>query len=269
MPRPQPSIARALLFCIAAIWICFPVPAAAQAVAGASQALRATRITLPGEAGHPAITCKAVFFDDRHHSIRVLDLAPPGEPRVVFADAMRDNSALAGINGGFFGPNLEPLGLMVANGRTTGRIATGALTSGVWVRTANALLLMRTAEYQARVPAIQPVELIQAGPFLVDGRRQVAGLEATKLRQRSAVVHDNRHAWMLLSTSPASLAGLGRALARPDSLPGITVVRALNLDGGSSCAWFHQAPGAQATITPPGKPIRNAVAVTPKESTRP
>jgi uncharacterized protein YigE (DUF2233 family) len=218
------------------------------------------RLPVPGAAGE-TIRLDGFAFDDRHHSIRIVDNGLPSKPRFgSLAAAMEACGAVAGSNGGFFDPQGAPLGLMVAGGRATGRMAGGALTSGVWFRTSRHLLLLRTGEFQARErPDV--AELIQAGPFVVDGGSATAGLEATKARTRTVILHDQRHAWLLAVSSPATLQALGAALGAADRVGGVEVVRALNLDGGSSSALWTRASGSLQT---PLRRVRNFVAIVPK-----
>ena len=212
-----------------------------------------------------ALGAKGFFFHDAYHSIRVLDLMPEPGKYAGFAAAMEEAGAVAGINGGFFTPEAEPLGLMVTDGRATGALRSSALTSGVWIRTPCVLLLLRVAEFRARRGALEPTQLIQSGPFLVDGGNPVAGLEPTQSRPRSLVVHDMRHRWMLIQTPSVTLAALGEALAREGAVPDVPVVRALNLDGGNSCGWFVAAGNhGRRASSPPLRRVRNAVAIVPK-----
>jgi hypothetical protein len=64
-----------------------------------------------------------------------------------------------------------------------------------------------------------------------------------------------------LTTAPVTLAGLGQILARPGLFGDLKIDRALNLDGGSSTALWVAADGFSR---PEWKPVRNAVAVTPR-----
>lgn len=216
--------------------------------------------TLPPDARGNSIRVEGYSFDDRNHSFRVVDEGSLAAQRFGGLDpAMRQVRALAGINGGFFSPEGAPLGKMVADGVSTGRLARGSLTSGVIFRGEKGLILWRTAEYEAKgsPPARQ---MLQAGPFLVDAGAKVAGLEASKSRPRSFVAYDGKHGWVIGTTGPCTLAGLSDALARARTLDGVVLTRALNLDGGSSTGLWIDGK----VIRRPWSKVRNYLAVVPK-----
>lgn len=215
---------------------------------------------LPPDAGGNSIRVEGFSFDDRAHSFRVVDEGSLTAPRYGGLDpAMRQAGAVAGINGGFFSPEGAPLGRMVADGVVTGRLARGSLTSGVIFRGDRGLFLWRVSEYEAKgsPPALQ---MLQAGPFLLDARAKVAGLEATKSRPRSFVAHDGKHAWVIATAGSCTLAALSDALARAGTLDGVVLARALNLDGGSSTGLWIQGK----TVRRPWAKVRNYLAVVPK-----
>ena len=210
-------------------------------------------------AGGPALRFDGYVFDDREASLRVVDESSLDKPRFGGIDpAMRSVGALAGVNGGFFSPDGAPLGQMIADGKTTGGIARGALTSGVVYRTAQGVTLARVAEYASR-PRPGVSQLLQGGPFLVDAKLAVPGLEASKARTRTLVIHDGAHGWVIGVTGSISLDELARTLASTQTLGGVKIHRALNLDGGSSSAcWI-----AGKSLRTPWKTVRNYLAVVP------
>lgn len=215
---------------------------------------------LPSTPGGPLIRIEGFSFEDRQHSFRVVDEEGLAAQRHGGLDpAMRWAGAVAGINGGFFSPEGAPLGLMVADGKRTGRLARGSLTSGLIIRTERGLFLWRVAEYEAK-GSPEARQLLQAGPFLVDANAKVPGLEATKSRVRSFVAHDGKHGWVIATTSSCTLAGLADALARTAELDGVAIQRALNLDGGSSTGFWI----AGKMTRRPWSKVRNYLAVVPK-----
>lgn len=215
---------------------------------------------LPPDAVGNSIRVEGFSFDDRAHSFRLVDEGGLTTPRHGGLDpAMRWAGAVAGINGGFFSPEGAPLGMMVADGAVTGRLARGSLTSGIVFRGDRGLFLWRVAEYEAKGPPAAR-QMLQAGPFLVDARSRVAGLEATKSRARSFVAHDGNHAWIIATTNSCTLAGLSDSLARAGILDGMTLERVLNLDGGSSTGLWVQGK----VVRRPWAKVRNYLAVVPK-----
>ncbi len=216
------------------------------------------------DAGSGPIRVRGYAFDDRTESIRLVDEGSLDHPRFGGIDrAMQAAGAVAGCNGGFFAPDAVPLGLMVADGVATGRLAGGVLTGGVLFRDDRCLLLLRVNEFRSR-PRPRIAQLVQAGPLLVDAGRTVAGLDDSKPRCRTILVHDQVHTWAIGVTGEVTLRDLGAALAAAGQAGGVRAVRALNLDGGSSsCLWVRGAPGGPV-LRNAWKPVRNYLAIVPK-----
>jgi uncharacterized protein YigE (DUF2233 family) len=177
------------------------------------------------------ILFEGVAFDSRSHRLVVADQAEGPGSRWPDAEAAASAyHGLAAINAGFFTPQGEPLGKVVAAGIPVGSWnRSSSLGSGVWLEAANAMLKRREA-----VPAsLAARELIQAGPMLVENHQPVAGLEATKSSVRTVILWDGASRWWIGRASACTLDALAHALtsARPAAWP---VRHALNLDGGRS-----------------------------------
>jgi len=196
-----------------------------------------------------------VRFDRSRCTLRVLDLARG----TTVADALKASGALAGVNGGYFKPDHSPIGLVVSKGVKLHPMENAKILTGVLAVTPRGASLLRTSEFNAGADLR---EALQAGPFLVDHGRTVAGLDATRRAERTVLLADSQGVVALLTTGPVSLAELGRILATPALLPGLKIDRALNLDGGSSTAlWVGADP--TSTSRPEWKAVRNAVALVP------
>ena len=195
-----------------------------------------------------------VTFDRSRCALRVLDLAPG---RTV-AEAAQKSGALAGVNGGYFKPDRTPLGLVISRGVTLHPLESAKILTGVLAVTPRGATLLRTSEVKAG-PELR--EALQAGPFLVDHGKAVAGLTAIRRAERTVLLADSKGVAALLTTAPVTLAELGSILATPGILPGLKIDRALNLDGGSSTAlWVDADPPISR---PEWKPVRIAVAIVP------
>jgi uncharacterized protein YigE (DUF2233 family) len=105
---------------------------------------------------------------------------------------------------------------------------------------------------------------IQSGPFLVEGNKRIRGLNDSQLARRTfAAVATNDHA-LLGFSSDVSLAELANILATAPILADSKIHRAMNLDGGSSSAfWFAREDGSAFSIAG-RKPVRDFVGVVPK-----
>lgn len=209
--------------------------------------------TVAAPAGFSA-ALRVVRFERHRTALRVIEL-PPG---ATVAEGARHAGALAAVNGGYFQRDGTPLGLVVSGGKTLHPAEASKILTGVLVVTPWGATLLRTAEFR---PGGTVREALQAGPFLVDRGRPVPGLNATRRAERTVLVADRKGVTALVTTEAVTLAELGNLLAVPGLIEGVTVERALNLDGGTSTAlWVWGDPPVSR---PEWKPVRNAVAVVP------
>lgn len=205
-----------------------------------------------------------LWFSGKDHTFRVIDNGLITSPKYpTLSTALRAHGCIAGCNGGFFGKEHEPLGLMIAKGTTIGAISSGALASGILLNSGKRNpYLLRKAEYG---PKYAPTDLLQAGPFLVDQGKMVAGLSPERPARRTFVLHDGKDGFAIGLSDALTLAELGEILSTPDFAPGHRIFRALNLDGGSSSGLFWDR-GSEATPVQvePLKTVRNFLGIVPR-----
>lgn len=179
------------------------------------------------------IRFEGVAFDVRSHRLRVADQA--GGPGTRWADAeaaMCDFGGVAALNAGFFTPEGAPLGKVVAAGHGLGAWnRTSSLGSGVWLESVAGELAIR--RHEAVADPGTALELVQAGPLLVERGRAVTGLDGTKSSVRSLILWNGGSRWWMGRASACTLAELGAALAG-GSPSEWAVDMGLNLDGGRS-----------------------------------
>ena len=135
------------------------------------------------------------------------------------------------------------------------RLLTGVLAAGT-----RGIQIARIGEFSRRQKLNAAVE---CGPFLVDLGVRVSGLEATRTARRTfaAVTRSDRVA--LGFCSEVSLAELSQILTVPLA-DEFTIWRALNLDGGSSSAfWFKRKEGSAVSISEQ-KTVRDFVGIVAK-----
>ncbi len=169
----------------------------------------------------------------------------------------------AGINGGFFGADQSgtPLGIVVQNGATISKLATGAFTvAGIVYDTGTSIHLQRSKTFAGLVNGPKMKSAIQGGPFLVENAQTVDGLDARKSTYRTFIATDGQSGWCIGVTSPMTLKELSQWLARKGALGKFTVKTALNLDGGTSSAFWCKTP---ALSYPSLKKVRNYIGVQP------
>lgn len=203
-----------------------------------------------------------VRFNATDALLRVVDQGTDGEKDL--AGAMMAAGANAGINGGYFHPDRQPLGLVVSGGVTIHPEERARLLSGVLLVFANgSMKLQRVHEPR---PKLEVREALQAGPFLVDGGRSVSGLENSRAARRSVLATDGAGRWAILIIDRVTLAEAAGLLATPGILgEGIQIQRALNLDGGSSTGlWVKGEAGAAPRYRPEFGTVRNFLGIFPR-----
>jgi hypothetical protein len=204
------------------------------------------------------VSLELALFVIKSCTLRVID--QPTEPRVDLDQAMRRENCLAGVNGGYFDPDYRPIGLLIVDGKTIAPLQRARLLSGILTAAAGKVQIVRAGEFSSRQKISAAV---QCGPMLVDGGSRVRGLEATRGARRTfaAIVAAGDRA-ALGFCSDATLADLAAILtAKPGDLK---FQRALNLDGGSSSAfWFKRTGGSVFSISE-RKTVRDFVGVIPR-----
>ncbi len=234
-----------------------------------------TERTSPPETLHPAashyqirivspaksIDLDLVIFDSRQLRLAVIDQPNPNAGGRSIASLMRQHNAVAGVNGGFFSPDFKPLGLSISNGRLLSSFTTSSLIAGTALQLGDQSYLIWNSEYQGHSNI---TDALQAGPRLLESSRPIKGLDTSKSRARTFIATDGSFLWAIGTADSCSLGDLAQALATPGALPGLSPMRALNLDGGNSTAiWFRNLSGKE-TSRPGLSTVRNYLAIIPK-----
>jgi exopolysaccharide biosynthesis protein len=197
------------------------------------------------------------LFSTKSATLRVID-NPTGADDL--AAVARRTRAVAGVNGGYFDPQDLPLGLLISDGKLIAPLRKARLLSGVVIASKGRIELLRYAEYSAKKNA---TAALQCGPFLVDGGQRVPGLNDVRSARRTFILTGGGDRAAIGLCSGVTLAAMGEILATPGVVPDLKVQRALNLDGGSSSAfWFNGVTGPFSLREL--KRVRNFVVVVPK-----
>ena len=181
-----------------------------------------------------------VAIDQRADHLRLARVDPqqlrfrvvyrPDQPRRVSAWLESEKAALA-VNGGYFDPDNQALGLLIHEGRLTGQPYPGF--GGMLAISAEGVRV-RWNVAEPYVPGEPLTSALQNFPMLVlpGGAPNTDIDDNLKLAPRTAVGQD-RQGRIVFVVSPGSvftLTGLGQWLAASD----LDLDAALNLDGGSS-----------------------------------
>jgi hypothetical protein len=193
-------------------------------------------------------------FSAKSYTLRVID-NPDGQR---LAGIMKREKCACGVNGGYFDAEFNPIGLRIVNGQTIAPLRRARLITGILLASSRGVQIVRAAESS---PRQRVAAAIQCGPFLVDFSQRVRGLnESNPARRTFAATATNERA-LLGVCSEVSLADLARILATTPIAAELKIQRALNLDGGSSSAfWFARENGSAFSI-PEQKPVRDCVGV--------
>ena len=201
-------------------------------------------------------TLWVVTFNPKTHAFAVMD-NPEGDFNL--GSAAEKRGVLAGVNGGYFHPDRTPLGLVVRQGVEIHPLEHAKLLSGIVSVTPAAISILRPSAFK---PSVAVREALQAGPFLVEAGKAINGLDATRNAARTVVFLDAKGRAGFLIAKSATLAEMAAILATPAVFPEGKIMRALNLDGGSSTAlWVRGTPPFYAREW---KGVRNYLAIVPR-----
>ena len=203
------------------------------------------------------VTFDIAVFPAKSTALRVID-NPDGDS---LASVMKRQKYACGVNGGYFDANFKPIGLRVADGTTVSPLRRARLITGILLESDRGIDVVRGSEFSRTKKMIAA---IQAGPFLVEANKRISGLNGSQAARRTfaGIAISNRA--FLGVCSEVSLAELANILATTPIAADSKTRRAMNLDGGSSSAfWFVREDGSAFSISA-RKPVRDFVAVVPK-----
>jgi hypothetical protein len=214
-------------------------------------------VVLENAGANESAVVDLVIFSAKTCTLRVID-NPTGE---TLSDAMPREKCAAGVNGGYFSPDFAPIGLLITGGRMIAPLQRARLITGVLSASARGVQILRVREFSRREKISAAV---QCGPFLVDHDEQVRGLDGSTSARRTFAATGTHDRALLGVCSEISLAELAALLTTTRLAEDLKIQRALNLDGGSSSAfWFARQNGTAFSIREQ-KPVRDFVAVVPK-----
>ena len=203
------------------------------------------------------VTVDLAVFSAKSTALRVID-NPDGQS---LSAVMKREKFVCGVNGGYFDTEFKPIGLRVADGTTFSPLRRARLITGILLQSERGIDVIRVSEFSGTKKII---DAVQSGPFLVEGNKPIRGLNDSQVARRTfAGIATNDRAFLGFC-SEVSLAELANMVATMPIVADSKIRRAMNLDGGSSSAfWFAREDGSEFSITG-RKPVRDFVAVVPK-----
>jgi uncharacterized protein YigE (DUF2233 family) len=177
------------------------------------------------------------------------------------SEAMAQSASVAGVNGGYFDPQFAPIGLRIIDSAITAPLVRARLLTGIVAESrARGVELLRISEFSKTTKFVAAIE---CGPFVVDKGAPVRGLDDTRRARRTFVITTRNGKAAFGYCDNATLAELGEILGAI-KVGDAKIVRALNLDGGSSSAfWFQRGDGSAFSISG-FKSVRDFISVSPK-----
>ena len=211
--------------------------------------------------GNQTACVTALCFNDKNHTLRVIDSPSPGN--ATLANTLSNAKAVAGVNGGYFHKDYRPVGLMIADGKTIHGFEKAKLLSGlVGVRPDGHVSILRSGDYDSgKSPLLQA---LQCGPMLVEDDHLVPGLNEDRIARRTVVAKGVSGETALIYISSVTLADAARILVLPSILDTWKPKIAINLDGGSSSGMWAGNGVSLAEITR----VRNFLAIVPRQPSK-
>ena len=214
-------------------------------------------VVLENAGGNESAIVDLAIFSTKSCTLRVID----NQVGETLSNAMARAKCVAAANGGYFSPDFTPIGLLISDGKTVAPWQRARLITGVLSASARGVQVLRVREFSSREKLNAAV---QCGPFLVDHYERVRGLNDSQPARRTFAATGTNDLALLGVCSEISLAELATILATTRLADDLKIQRALNLDGGSSSAfWFARENGSTFSI-PEQKPVRDFVGVVPK-----
>jgi len=214
-------------------------------------------LILENAAVHEQLVVDLAVFSTKSCTLRVID----NQAGETLSETMARAKCVAGTNGGYFGPDFAPIGLLISDGEIVARLQRARLITGVFSASPRGVLILRVREFSRHEKVNAAV---QCGPFLVDHYERVRGLDDSNSARRTFVATAANDRALVGICSEISLADLATILSTTSLVDRLKIQRALNLDGGSSSAfWLARENGSVFSI-PEQKPVRDFVAIVPK-----
>lgn len=214
-------------------------------------------VVLENFKGNKSAVVELAIFSAKSCALRVIDNST-GD---TLADIMSREKCVVGVNGGFFKPDFTPVGLLISDGKLIAPLQPARLMTGILNASTHEVRIQRLREFSRQKKTNAAV---QSGPFLVDHYGPVPGLDDSHLARRTFVATGTNDRAAIGTCSEVSLAELAAILTTTRLAEDLKIQRALNLDGGSSSAfWFARENGSAFSIREQ-KPVRDFVAIVPK-----
>jgi Phosphodiester glycosidase len=198
-----------------------------------------------------------VVFSAKSCALRVID-NPEGES---LSAIMKREKCVCGVNGGYFDPEFKPIGLRINDGKAFSLLRRARMITGILLQSERGIDVIRVGEFSH---AKKITAAIQSGPFLIEANKPVRGLNDSQRARRTFAGIADTDRPLLGICSDVSLAELAKILATVPVAEKSKIRRAMNLDGGSSSAFWFARENDSAFSIAGQKPVRDFVGVVAK-----
>ena len=174
-------------------------------------------------------------------------------------ELMNTNHAIIGVNGGFFTPDLKPLGLRIAEGQIKSPLKNTAWWGVFFTKGAQAAIVSPNS-----FKASKKINFaVQSGPrLIVNG--QITNLKPGMANRTAlGITRDNKIVLLVSNGFPLSTQELAKIMQAPENQGGLNCFNALNLDGGSSTQLYARINKFSLSV-PSFAMVTDAVLVIPK-----
>lgn len=201
----------------------------------------------------------AFRVDPKHHRFGIVTAKAMGRSGATVKAMAKRSKAIMAINGGFFTPELESLGLLISDGRKINPLKNTSWWSVFYIR-GTTPYITHTNSFRED-PSISMA--VQSGPRLLVGG-SVPKLKPS-FAERSAICVTGKRKVVLIATEDLVIqpGDLADYLKKGEMEEGFGCRTALNLDGGSSTQIYARIGSFELDV-PGAKKVANAVVVYPK-----
>lgn len=187
-------------------------------------------------AGAPSGVIHAFRIDPQFYQLKLAFLRDSDLPSATVANLAKTNHAVIATNGGFFSPDLRPLGLRINQGEQKNPLK-GTTWWGVFLIKDGKAEIVSQKNYKFD----KSIEFaIQSGPRLLTNGKIPTLKGGLDNRTALCITHDQKIILLATENLPISTYDLAKVLRQPSEKGGLGCFNALNLDGGSSTQLYAQ-----------------------------
>jgi uncharacterized protein YigE (DUF2233 family) len=179
---------------------------------------------------------------------------------VAIPDLMAKHNAIIGVNGGFFSPDLKPLGLRINEGKVKNPLKQTTWWGVFYTRNGAANIVS-----QKDFRSDKSIDFaVQSGPRLVVNGSIPSLKQSISYRTALGITKKGDVILVVTKTLPMSIQELAEIMQKSGDEGGLDCVNALNLDGGSSTQLYVRIKDFILNL-PGFNSVTDAVLVVPRE----